>query len=505
MHITVPAASLRSLLVAPAAAVLLLASAAPARAGQYVGMQTHLLWGNVDAAGVNRQLDAARSAGANIVRVDLGWAELEASGKGQWSQWALGRTDNVVAQAQARGIKVLFTLWQTPCWASSAPSELKQSCSGAWWDRGVERYAPTRPSDYADALAFLVRRYGSRVAAWEIWNEPNSDDFLHAADRVSTYANLVKAAYPAAKAADPTAKIIAGSLMWADYSFTEKLFQHGIKGYFDAYSIHPYSEDRSPLDPQDQWINVSFLRGVPAVRDVQLRYGDTKPLWLTEYGWSTSTVRNAEPWVNGVDESVQAQYVGEAITQLPKWPYVEAAILYGLLDMGSDRTDRNSNFGLLRQDFTPKPAFAAFRTAAAAVATAPAPTAAPTPSPSPTPTRKGKKRLARIAVTTILRRGHGVRRLRVRRVGGRLKVSGRAFAQRRVTIRLRRHGALHLSARRAVRSGAHGRFASVIRRRGLRRGGRWHVYARVTARRPHGTHQRPAAERRMWATRESLR
>ena len=44
-----------------------------------------------------------------------------------------------------------------------APAGVKQGCAGAWWDRGVDRYLPVNASDYADALAFVVRhRYGAR-------------------------------------------------------------------------------------------------------------------------------------------------------------------------------------------------------------------------------------------------------------------------------------------------------------------------------------------------------
>jgi len=64
----------------------------------------------------------------------------------------------------------------------------------------------------------------------------------------------------------------------------------GISGSFDALSIHPYSHDRSPLAGGDP--RVSFALGVPAVRDVMLRNGNTAPMWLTESGWSTSNTRS---------------------------------------------------------------------------------------------------------------------------------------------------------------------------------------------------------------------
>jgi hypothetical protein len=482
--------------------MLMLMCPALAHAGQTAGVQTHLLWDGVDTPGMERQLDAADAAGAGIVRVDVGWASLEPDAKGQYSSWYLNRIDAVVNQAHARGLKVLFTFWETPCWASTAPDSLKQSCAGAWWDRGVQRYAPSHASDYADALAFLAKRYGSRVAAWEIWNEPNSADYLKAADPVSAYADLVKAAYGPAKAASPSSTIVAGSLMWADFDFADKLFQKGINGHFDAFSIHPYSDDRSPLDPGlDQWMRGSFLRGVPAVHAVQQRYGNDKPLWLTEFGWSTNSTRNSSNWLNGVDDAQQAHFVSQALAQIRSWKYVDVAIYFGLLDTGADKASTIDNFGLMDQDGTAKPAYAAFRTGANALRTASAsdasaPSAASAPpltisvsvtppasansTPAATPNApvtarakakakaKRHQRTRTVAVHTKVRSGSAVRSLHALRTLMGLRVSGRAAPRRRIELRVFRRHASHPLAFVALRAGRHGKFRSSIHKRTLR-------------------------------------
>ena len=356
------------LVFASSLAVLGAAAAPPASAEQTAGVQAHLLWSRYEAADRERLLDRAKAAGAGIVRVDLGWASLEQEGKGEYNAWYLKRIDHVVEQAEARGIKVLFTFWETPCWASTAPDGLKQGCSGAWWDRDVQRYPPAKASDFADALAYLTGRYGRRVAAWEIWNEPNHDDFFKASDKVSSYAALVKAAYPAAKAADPGATIVAGSLADADYEFTEALLAKGVKGNFDAWSVHPYSEDRSPLHPGiSGWEKKSFARGVPAVRRTLLRHGEVKPIWLTEFGWSTCTIRGQAAYENCVDPSIQAVYLQLAFRQMQTWSYVPVATTFNLADTGADPADRVDNYGLMSENGTAKPAYAAFRSAAAAM------------------------------------------------------------------------------------------------------------------------------------------
>jgi hypothetical protein len=334
---------------------------------QTVGINMHPLWSGVDAAEVRHQLDLAHAAGAGIVRVDVGWSSLEMTGKGQISSGYLSRLDDLVEEAQGHGIRLMLTLSDAPCWASSAPSQLKDGCAGAWWDRGVQRYAPVSAQDYANAMAFLVSRYGDRVYAWETWNEPNSPEYFVAADPAVEYAALVRTTYRTVKALDPSARLIAGAVMQSDHEFVDRLYAAGIKGSFDALSIHPYCEDRSPLDLGGD-IRLSYIGGVPAVREVMLRHGDDKPMWLTEFGWSTTTTRGTpERWRNGVDEETQAAYIATAIQQLPRWPYVAGAIDYTLIDPGGDPTRLNDNYGLVRFDGTPKPAYESFRLAAGSI------------------------------------------------------------------------------------------------------------------------------------------
>lgn len=342
------------------------ASAAPASATQIPAVQAHLLWARHDSASVSQQLDRVQAAGAKMVRVDVGWSSLQQDGPEHYNEWYLSKIDYVVEQAAARNLELLFTFWETPCWASTAPADLKQDCEGAWWERGVQRYAPSDPALYAKALAYLVARYRDRVAAWEIWNEPNHSDFFKTTDPAASYARLVRTAYPAAKAAYQSSTIVAGSLADSDFEFTNALYQQGIRGYFDAWSVHPYSEDRSPLDSGIKgWEKKSFIDGVPRVRDVMLAHDDDKPLWLTEFGWSTCDVRDDRSYRNCVDPDIQADYLRLAYEQMRQWDYVAVGVWFNLADTTSDPSDRVGNYGLRTHDDSPKPAFAAFSEAAA--------------------------------------------------------------------------------------------------------------------------------------------
>jgi hypothetical protein len=336
-------------------------AAASAAGPPLAGVQTHLLWAGVTDAGIGHQLDLVKRSGATITRVDVGWASLQQGGPRRLERWYLRRLDAVVAAAHARGIRLLLTFMSTPCWASTAPTAVKRGCAGARWSHRASAYAPADPARYAAALGVLAARYRGRVAGWEIWNEPNQPAFFKARHPAAAYAALARAAYPAVKAADPGAIVVAGSLSESDYAFTQALYDDGIRGSFDVFSIHPYSADASPLDPRaDTDRRYSFVRGVPAVRRVMVRNHDARPVWLTEAGWSTAPIRTADRWRNGVSEAAQARFLDLQMRQAAKWPWVRATIWYDLADDSGDPGDLVGHYGLRRTDDTAKPAWSRF-------------------------------------------------------------------------------------------------------------------------------------------------
>jgi polysaccharide biosynthesis protein PslG len=339
-------------------------SPAPSAPFQWRGAQTHPLWSNSSIADFDRELDLLRDAGANVVRIDIAWSSLEYAGKGIYSSSYSSKIDTFMAHAQARGIKVIANIHSTPCWSSTAPADLKLDCAGAYWDRGVTAYPPGDPRDFADAVAYVARRWGAYMAGLEIWNEPNEANqvFLKAPDPAAAYATLLKAAYPPAKAAAPGLPILGGSLSFADGLFLERLYAQGIKGSFDGFAIHPYNENRDPDQHRDASLRKwTYIDGVPWIHEIMAAHGDgEKGIWLTELGFSTCNVLSSK-WCTS--ETSQAEFTKDSFRIARDWPYVKAVVTYNLRNKGTDPADRESQFGLLHRDFTPKPGYAAFREA----------------------------------------------------------------------------------------------------------------------------------------------
>jgi hypothetical protein len=337
----------RSALIVAVGAVVVPAGAPAASARVPLrGVVLHSLWPSYSESDIDGELDLARAAGSTLVNVDVAWASLEVTGKGQLSDWYLSRLDRFVNGAAARRMKVVAVLWGSPCWASSAPDNLRNGCSLEWNPDSVT-YPPSNPADYGDIAGLLTARYGTKLAGLEVWNEPNLaiDLFWSARDKVGAYAKLVRATYKRAKAGNPKVRVIIGALIRADVKFLRLLYARGIKGYYDAISLHTYGNElsRSKLD---------------AFRRAQLRAGDSAPLWITEFGAPTTT-----RGIWRVTERGQAAEIKRSFLVLDCLRYVKGAALYNLRDTGTDRTNFLVNFGVLRYDLKPKLGWAALKTA----------------------------------------------------------------------------------------------------------------------------------------------
>lgn len=292
-------------------------------------------------ARVNQAVAWARSVDAHVIRVEFPWSVLEPH-KGQVDLSALAYTDYLVNRAAAARIKVIALAMSTPCWASSAPLSLLTKCRPGQHD-GASAWAPREPSTFGSFAAFLAARYSSKLAAIEVWNEPDqvNEDYLAGPNKARHYAEILRAAYPAIKRADPHMTVLGGSLVGSNGAFLKALYAAGIKGYYDGLSVHFYN---------------LVLASLRYTHEVQLQNGDTTPLWLNEFGWSSCWPRQRIQQEQAcVTPQVQAINLANTYRSLARTPWVATETMYGL--QGSRRED----FGVLSQTGARKPAFDALR------------------------------------------------------------------------------------------------------------------------------------------------
>jgi len=314
-------------------------------AGLDVGVQFHGTWSNYTEAQRARVLDVFAAAGVATVRVDVGWASLQSTGPGSYDAWQVALVDSVMNQLHARGMTALVTLWSTPDWANGG--------------RGTHTL-PTNPADYARVAQWAAARWAGTARSWEVWNEPNSPDYLDGADPAA-YARLLRAAYPAFHAGDPTTTVVLGGVSYNDDEWLAAAYAAGVRGAFDVMATHPYMgvADASPALADDG--SMYTLRHLSAVHDLMVRNGDgAKPVWLTELGWSSHANTGGEAnWNRGVTEAQQGAFLTQTAQLVAStYPYVQKMFWYSDRDDDSGQKQQD-NYGLLHRDLTPKRALGA--------------------------------------------------------------------------------------------------------------------------------------------------
>lgn len=303
-------------------------------------------YGGVSPAAADREIAAARALHAGVVRAGIPWSVLEPLGPGQIAPRALAFTDRLVSDASTAGIHVIMIVDSTPCWAAAAPASLLRRCVASR-PSGANAWPPRDPSAYAAFVAYLAQRYGTQLAAIEIWNEPDQANQFYFAgpDKPQRYAAIVRAAYPAIKQANPQVPVIVGSLVGSNGAFLRALYAAGIRGYYDGLAVHFYN---------------LVLASLRSIREVQLANGDSKPLWLDEFGWSSCYPRRKIQEEQAcVSTRVQASNIADTVRSLARTPFVAAAVVYDLQSSGQEE------FGLLTASGAHKPAFAALSKALA--------------------------------------------------------------------------------------------------------------------------------------------
>jgi hypothetical protein len=287
-------------------------------------------------------LDQAQSLGAKYVRVFALRSQYPAG---------VAAFQNVVTQARARQLQVVFVLTGQGDGASTSPADF---------------------ASFAGGFAASMNAVGG-AAAYEIWNEEDETDFWGAAVDAGHYAAILEAAYPRIKAADPGATVLLGPLTGNNYNFLGQVYAAGGGGSFDAASVH--TDTACLVDPPSSFYredgNVarfSFL-GFRTVHDVMAANGDgAKPIWMTELGWTTTSSQCSRGmWAGqkaaGVSEAAQAANLKEAYHCLASYPYVANALWFTLKD-ATGNTDELDHYGLERTDGSHKPSWDAFHTVA---------------------------------------------------------------------------------------------------------------------------------------------
>lgn len=303
--------------------------------------------------GTNAQLaadlDKVVEVGATWLRFDIYWNVWEkVQGTIDWT-----KGDRLIAAALQRNLKLIAVVHTVPPW--SRPSTIINS-SGQTVP-APDIYGPTTPEEqdnYASFVSRIASHYSGLLYAYEIWNEPNLDQFWAPSPSIANYCSLLQKAYTAIKQADPGVMVMSGGLGGAvtndipAYDFLVGMYDWGARQYFDAVATHPYTNFTGDTDGA-LWGAITRMRPL-----MDARGDNTKLLFGTETGAPTAGIDRPT-----ITEEAQATLLKNSFSYWNSMHHAGTLFWFTLFD--KDTTKTEDHMGIVRFDGSHKPAVEAMQ------------------------------------------------------------------------------------------------------------------------------------------------
>jgi len=288
--------------------------------------------------------DKLSNAGAASTRYShLSWDRLEPTNTTADNfHWEL--YDQLMADYGEQGLSPIIIICDIPSWAGPIQS-------GPFNDAAR--------GDFAEFVGAVVNRYSPppyNIKYWELFNEPDGTkpDYWAIINTWGyygkEYALMLKAVYPAVKAADPAARVVIGGLAYDNFvngesgnfyqRFINDVIENGGADYFDIMNFHYY------YFAHETWGNI--IGKVDHLKSVLSWYGISKPMICSEVGI----------WGDETNLALQARYVPKVYSR--GFAAGLASILWFPL---STEAGHIFDGGLMREeDLSAKPAYISYQT-----------------------------------------------------------------------------------------------------------------------------------------------
>lgn len=274
------------------------------------GIQAFLWW---DGGENGFTLDWVKMMGLSHVKQTFAWQDIEPDP----DEWHFGPGDELIAQAEARGLKIVARLSETPAWAKGTQGNAVDVITDT---------PAANLEDWADYCGAVAARYQGRIAAYQIWNEPNlSREWGGNPPDAAAYVEMLAACSAAIRAADPAAILISAGLAptgnfddraHRDDIYLQAMYDAGFQQYIDVVGVHAPGFDSPEVGPDDaekagrqRWMT---FRRVEDLRKIMMNNGDAaRQMAILEMGYTTDPNNPDYSWF-AVDEAEQARRVAAA-------------------------------------------------------------------------------------------------------------------------------------------------------------------------------------------------
>ena len=310
-----------------------------------MGIHTRLT-DEVEPWKIKRTLEMVREMGAPWIVEYFPWAYHEPfPGVFNWSH-----SDLVINHANRQGLTVIARLGLVPEWARPA-------------DSASSFLPPEHYADFGDYVQAFADRYGDRVAAIIIWNEPNlALEWGFQPVDPAAYAHLLVMAHRRVQQSHhPDLRVLGGALAptlappgndqaMDDLIYLRRMLDAGAGEAMDGLAAHAYGWSFPADDPPDPQV-VNFRR-VELAHQVLVDHGYTNmPIYITEGGW------NDHPrWTRAVKPAQRIQNTLRAYELVKSWPWAKMVALWAFRYPWPARTYLDY-FTFVTPEFQPKPIY----------------------------------------------------------------------------------------------------------------------------------------------------
>lgn len=200
--------------------------------------------------------------------------------------------------------------------------------------------------EWLEYVRQTCERYKNDVKYWEMLNEVDLAYHYVPGFYSNEYVSFLKEGYRIIKKTNKRAQITFSGFSNIYSPKIDSIFSHEVGSYFDIMNVHTYSLPQSGPE-----VFISYFN---KVYEKMNQYNIHKPVWLSETGGHTCTK-------DGVSENVQSE-------RLPRIFLISFALGVDKVFWYKSRSnelninDRECHFGLWHKDYSPKPAFYAYKT-----------------------------------------------------------------------------------------------------------------------------------------------
>jgi hypothetical protein len=274
-----------------------------------------------------KEIDMIAAAGFRFIRMDFVWSRVERT-KGKYD---FAGYDRLVTSLAKRKIRPLFIL----------------DYGNRHYDGGQAPHTDEGRAAFCKFVGAAAKRFAGRGILWEIWNEPNLNQFWKPKANVEDYCALAVGVCTALREGDPNCTIVAPATSGIDLRFIEKCFEAGLLTWLDGVTVHPYrSKAPETVTPEYEKLRELIDKYAPPEKK-------GLPILSGEWGYSLLHFRR-----DSNPGEKQACYLTRQFL-MNLMNDVRLSIWYDWHDDGPDPNEYEHNFGTVTHTYEPKPAYLA--------------------------------------------------------------------------------------------------------------------------------------------------